>query len=80
VTRPDSPLAESCDIPIIIDSPEDGDMYKPTASRMVFQAVIDVLATGVAISRPEESREMLRRIRSSLVAVQNSTKPQPVGD
>ena len=55
-------------------------MYKPTASRMVFQAVIDVLATGVAISRPEESREMLRRIRSSLVAVQNSTKPQPVGD
>ena len=80
VTRPDSPLAESCDIPIIIDAPEDGDMYKPTASRMVFQAVIDVLATGVAISRPEESREMLRRIRSSLVAVQNSTKPQPVGD
>ncbi len=80
LTRPDSPLVDACDIALVIDVPEDGDMYKPTASRLVFAAVLDVLATGVAISKPEETREMLRRIRSSIVAVQNSTKPQPVGD
>lgn len=80
LTRPASPLVEASDIPLVIDLPEDGDMYKPTALRHVFTAVIDVLATGVAISRPEETREMLRRIRSSLVAVQHNTDPQPVGD
>lgn len=80
LTRPNSPLVELSDIPLVIDVPEDNDMYKPTASRLVFTAVLDVLATGVAISKPDETREMLRRIRSSLVAVQNSTDPQPVGD
>jgi DNA-binding MurR/RpiR family transcriptional regulator len=80
LTRPGSPLVDACDIALVIDSPEDGDMYKPTASRLVFTAVLDVLATGVAISRPKETREMLRRIRSSLVVVQDSIKPQPVGD
>ncbi len=80
LTRPASPLVDACDISLVIDVPEDGDMYKPTASRLVFTAVLDVLATGVAISKPDETREMLRRIRSSLVAVHNSTDPQPVGD
>lgn len=80
LTRPNSPLVDVCDIALVIDSPVDDDMYKPTASRLVFTAVLDVLATGVAISRPKETREMLRRIRSSLVVVQDSTKPQPVGD
>lgn len=80
LTRPGSPLVDSCDISLVVDVPEDGDMYKPTASRLVFTAVLDVLATGVAISKPDQTREMLRRIRSSLVAVHQSTTPQPVGD
>ena len=75
-----SPIARNATIAIEVDAKEDIQIYTPLSSRIAHLAVIDVLATGVAISRPEESREMLRRIRSSLVAVQNSTKPQPVGD
>ena len=75
-----SPLAEVSDIALAVDVPEDGDMYKPTSSRLVFTAIIDVIATGVALSRPEETREMLRRIRTSISAIHNSTAPQPVGD
>ena len=80
LTRPLSPLVDASDIALVVDVPEDGDMFKPTASRLVFTAVLDVLATGVAIAKPAQTLEMLRRIRSSLVAVQNSTSPQPVGD
>ena len=80
LTRPDTPLAKVCDHPIAIDLPEDPDIYKPTASRLVFMAIIDILATGVARARPETTRENLRRIRTSLVAVSQDTGPGPIGD
>jgi DNA-binding MurR/RpiR family transcriptional regulator len=55
LTKPDSPLADACDVPNLIDLPEDPDIYKPTASRLVFLAIIDVLATGIARACPEET-------------------------
>lgn len=80
LTQKGAPLAEICDVAIILDIPEDGDIFKPSPSRFIFTAVLDVLATGVARRRPTESRENLRRIRSSLVAVHKRTQPHPVGD
>lgn len=80
LTQRGSPLAKACDIAIAVDNREDGDIYKPSPTRFVFNAVIDVLATGVARNRPNRSRENLRRIRSSLTALHNQTGPQPVGD
>ncbi|WP_020592110.1 MurR/RpiR family transcriptional regulator [Kiloniella laminariae] len=80
LTKRNSPLAEACDIAIVLDLPEDPDIYKPTASRLVFLAIIDVLAAGVARKLPEQAKEKLRRIRSSLVALHKSTDPQPIGD
>lgn len=80
LTRPDSPLANACDLCIPINLPENPDIYKPTASRLVFIAVLDILASGVARTRPEKTRETLRRIRSSLVAVSKDTRPNPIGD
>lgn len=80
LTQRGSPLAKACDIAIVVDNNEDTDIYKPSPSRYVFGATIDVVATGVARRRPNRSRENLRRIRSSLTALHKQTGAQPVGD
>lgn len=80
LTKSGSPLAAATDIAIEIDIPEDQDIYKPTASRLVFIAIIDVLAAGTARRRPEKVKEYLRRIRTSLAPLSSDTGPQPIGD
>ena len=70
LTKPGSPLASATDVSIEIDVPEDQDIYKPTASRLVFIAIIDVLAAGTARKRPEKVKEYLRRIRTSFDTTQ----------
>jgi len=80
LTRKGSDLASLADIAIEIDLPEDQDIYKPSASRLVFMAIVDVLAAGAARNRPEKVREYLRRIRTSLVSLSKDTGPKPIGD
>lgn len=80
LTKPGSPLAAATDVPIEIDVPEDQDIYKPTASRLVFIAIIDVLAAGTARKRPERVKEYLRRIRTSLTPLSGDIGPKPIGD
>ena len=80
LTKSGSPLAAATDIAIEIDIPEDQDIYKPTASRLVFIAIIDVLAAGTARRRPEKVKEYLRRIRTSLAPLSSDTGPKPIGD
>ena len=80
LTKPGSALARATDVAIEIDVPEDQDIYKPTASRLVFIAIIDVLAAGTARKRPEQVKEYLRRIRTSLTPLSGDTGPKPIGD
>ncbi|NKB63891.1 MAG: SIS domain-containing protein [Gammaproteobacteria bacterium] len=80
LTRVGSSLASECHIPIEIDIPEDQDIYKPSASRLVFMAIVDVLAAGAARKRPERVKEYLRRIRTSMVSLSKDTGPKPIGD
>ncbi len=80
LTKSDSELAKATDICIEIDVPEDQDIYKPSASRLVFIAILDVLAAGAARKRPKKVKEYLRRIRTSLVPLSNDTGPKPIGD
>ncbi len=80
LTRPDSPLAKASEVTIEIDIPEDQDIYKPTASRFVFFSIIDVLAAGTARKHPENVKEYLKRIRTTLVTLNNDTTPSPIGD
>jgi DNA-binding MurR/RpiR family transcriptional regulator len=80
LTRPGSALAEACDIAIGLKIPEDPDIYKPTASRLVYLVIIDVLAAAVARKNSDVALEKLRRIRASLAAVRGRTEPQPIGD
>lgn len=80
LTRAKSKLSKATDISIEIDIPEDQDIYKPSASRLVFAAIVDVLASGVARKRPEPVKEYLRRIRTSLVSLSKDVGPTPIGD
>ncbi|HPE61374.1 MAG TPA: MurR/RpiR family transcriptional regulator [Thiolinea sp.] len=80
VTKPGSRLSETVQILIGVNLPEDPSIYKPTASRYAFLAIIDALAMTVARSRQEATIENLRRIRASLTAYHGRTGPQPLGD
>ncbi|OSQ38029.1 MurR/RpiR family transcriptional regulator [Thalassospira mesophila] len=80
LTKPDSPLAAESDIVIGLIMPESPDIYKPTATRHVFMATIDVIATAVARRNPVRSKEKLRRIRSSLLTLLPTVGRLPIGD
>jgi len=80
LTKTGSDLALLTDISIQIDIPEDQDIYKPSASRLVYIAIVDVLAAGAARKRPERVKENLRRIRTSLLPLTKDPGPQPIGD
>ncbi len=80
LTRPGSRLAQAAGLSILIELPEDPDIFKPTASRLVHLAVIDALAMAVAQRRGDGARETLRRIRASLTQLHGRTGPQPIGD
>ncbi len=80
LTKAGSELAGLTDISIQMDLPEDQDIFKPSASRLVFIAVIDVLAAGAARRRPKEVKENLRRIRTSLLPLARDSGPRPIGD
>lgn len=80
LTRMGSELAKLTDISVQIDVPEDQDIYKPSATRLVYIAIIDVLAAGAARKRPEQVKEYLRRIRTSLLPLSMDSRPRPIGD
>lgn len=52
-----SPLAALCDVPIIVETLDNTDVYTPTISRIAALVVVDVLATAVALRRDPDQRE-----------------------
>lgn len=75
-----SRLALISKIPILVDLPEDPDIFKPTASRYAHLVIVDAIAMTVAQIRSATTSENLRRIRASLTAFHGRTGPQPLGD
>jgi len=75
-----SRLAQISRISILVDLPEDPDIYKPTASRYAHLIIVDAIAMTVAQARSATTAENLRRIRASLTAFHGRTGPQPLGD
>ncbi|MCH8529229.1 MAG: MurR/RpiR family transcriptional regulator [Saccharospirillum sp.] len=81
MTRQGSPLAAVVDglLPIVIDESED--IFKPTASRYAFMALIDIVATGVALALEETAAERLRRIKYQLMVSRDGDDDgAPLGD
>ncbi|NKB34651.1 MAG: SIS domain-containing protein [Pseudomonadales bacterium] len=58
-------LSRQCSIPIYVNMEEDLQSYSPVSSRIAHLAVIDVLATGVALHRKPLLKEHLKRLEKS---------------
>lgn len=65
ITGRESPLSELADVPLILRTFEDTDLYTPSTSRLAGLVLVDILATGVALRRPERSAA-IRRMKGEL--------------
>lgn len=55
-----SPMLRYCDVPIIVETLENTDLYTPTTSRIAALVIVDILATSVGLRRgPEHARRVL---------------------
>jgi DNA-binding MurR/RpiR family transcriptional regulator len=80
LTAPASPLALLADCVVPIVASETDFIYKPSSSRYAMMMALDVLVTELAASQPEESRELLRRMKLVLDAHRGGGERQPLGD
>lgn len=84
LTAPASPLAALADWLVPIVASETDFIYKPSSSRYAMMMALDVLVTELALSQPEQSRELLRRMKHTLDAHRGTAgrggERQPLGD
>lgn len=80
ITVLDSPLAKAVELVLPIEPMETDYIFKPSASRYVMLAAIDVLATEVAIKHKRRSREKLRRLKHHLDNHKHGNDRLPLGD
>lgn len=66
VTSHDSPLAREATLALLLDVPEDTDVYMPMVSRIAQLTLIDVLATGFTLRRGDKFRDNLKRVKEAL--------------
>ena len=66
VTRSGTPLAAAVDVAIAVDVPEDTFVYAPMTTRLAQLAVLDVLATGVALRRGPRIAAHLEQIKETM--------------
>lgn len=65
ITSQGTPLAKAADLSILLDVPEDTDVYMPMVSRLAQLTIIDVLATGFTL-RNTQAKESLKRVKNAL--------------
>lgn len=80
ITDPASPLAEVADHTLPVVTQETDFIYKPSASRYALLAVVDVLATELALRHREHTRDKLRRLKHTLDTHRGGNNRQPLGD
>lgn len=66
ITTRDTPLANEATLPLLLNVPEDTDMYMPMVSRIAQLTLIDVLATGFTLRRGAKFRDNLKRVKDAL--------------
>ena len=80
LTRANSPLAKVANVTLPIDLPEGVNILKPTAVRFTFLALVDIIATLVAIHMENEAMETLRRIKHQVLARRDADDSGALGD
>lgn len=83
LTRADTPLAAAAEHVIAVTIAEGANVLMPTPSRYAHLAVVDTLATGIAMKLGARARESLRRVRYTVARIgiaipTPSTDPTPV--
>lgn len=66
ITSPDSPLSFAASVTLPVATIEDTDLYTPMMSRLAHLAVVDVLATGLALRGGPDVLENLRQLKRRL--------------
>lgn len=66
ITSRDTPLAQAATLALLLDVPEDTDVYMPMVSRITQLTLIDVLATGFTLRRGAKFRDNLKRVKEAL--------------
>lgn len=80
ITRPQSRLASIADIALGVHVAEAADALKPTASRYMLLATIDLLAASTAYCKPLEAQGRMRRIKYELLKGSEGDAKGPLGD
>ena len=68
ITSEHSPLAQECDIILNAQTSEDTDLFTPMSSRIAHLAVIDMLATKVALTLGDNVEESIKSIKLNLAS------------
>lgn len=77
---PAGSLADIADVHLPIETQEADYIFKPSASRYVMLAAIDILASEVAVCNQKKSREKLRRLKHHLDQHRKGSERLPLGD
>ncbi|MFH2557660.1 MurR/RpiR family transcriptional regulator [Klebsiella aerogenes] len=80
ITPPETPLAAQADIVLPLLVSENDYIFKPSASRYAMLAMVDVLATELAMANKPQAKDSLRRIKLALDDHRDGVDRLPLGD
>ncbi|MBO9630810.1 MAG: MurR/RpiR family transcriptional regulator [Shinella sp.] len=80
ITQSGSPVAAAADVVLTVDLPEGRNIFRPTATRYAYLAVIDMLANLVAYADRSTALRTLRGIKQELVSRRDGDDRQLLGD
>ena len=64
-----SPLAQACDVALIVETLENTDLFTPTVSRLSHLVVIDILSTAVSLRRGDRHHSRIATMKAGLAAL-----------
>lgn len=68
ITAQGSPLSAQCDYVLNANTAEDTDLFTPMTSRIIHLAVVDMLATNVALKMGESVEDNIKAIKTNLAS------------
>ncbi|HAT3951618.1 TPA: MurR/RpiR family transcriptional regulator [Kluyvera ascorbata] len=80
ITPEATPLAENADLVLPLIVRENDYIFKPSTSRYAMLAMVDVLATELAVVNKAVTKNRLRRIKLALDSHRGGADRQPLGD
>ena len=69
----DSPLAQACDVVLIVETLENTDQFTPTVSRLSHLVVIDILSIAVSLKRADRHHARIAAMKAGLAAMRGGT-------